>query len=610
MTISQPGEPSSGLNDLLARRKQDADAEVGVITNAWNQISNLRLVLAALAAGAIFFWFRVPNEQRLALVVLFLCGFVGALVWHRRVGNRRSLAIARAQVRSRAIASRARNWDGLPEPRPIAVPDDHPYAGDLDLVGRASLQHLIDTTQTAAGGRALMTWLLTPGSRRETIERQAAADGLTDAVDWREDLQSTGLSQAKAAGDPAVLLSWLERGGDSRITPRLVVALLSAVATIIVLIGYAAGQVAGVWLVPFVLVNAAVSLTAPQADRLNVLASHNRTLTQYRAVLPIAESIPGASAKATELRRELGLPDRPASAQLASLDRALAFVIPPSTLIWFPLQLLVNWDLLVSAWLGRWAARHGRDLPRWLELVGDAEALAALAELAWLNPGWSWPELSADAEALTAGEIGHPLISEERRVPNDVQIGPAGTVLIVTGSNMAGKSTLLRAVGLNAVLARAGGPVCAKSIVLPDLEVWTSVRIRDSLEHGVSLYMAELLRLKQVVDAASARPILYLLDEILHGTNTAERRIAARAVIKQLIGTGSIGAVSTHDLELLDDESLARQAVAVHLLDQVVDTPNGPEMHFDYRVRPGLAPSSNALRLLKLVGLGEGVEQS
>jgi DNA mismatch repair ATPase MutS len=175
---------------------------------------------------------------------------------------------------------------------------------------------------------------------------------------------------------------------------------------------------------------------------------------------------------------------------------------------------------------------------------------------------------------------------------------------------MAGKSTLLRAVGLNAVLARAGGPVCATDLILPDLEVWTSVRIRDSLEHGVSLYMAELLRLKQVVDAAKERPILYLLDEILHGTNTAERRIAARAVIRQLIGTRSIGAVSTHDLELLDDESLARQAVPVHLLDQVIDTPTGPEMHFDYRLRPGLAPSSNALRLLKLVGLGDELDST
>jgi DNA mismatch repair ATPase MutS len=177
-------------------------------------------------------------------------------------------------------------------------------------------------------------------------------------------------------------------------------------------------------------------------------------------------------------------------------------------------------------------------------------------------------------------------------------------VLIVTGSNMAGKSTLLRTVGLNAVLARAGGPVCAAGLRMPNYPIWSSVRIQDSLEEGVSLYMAELLRLKQIVDAARSGPILYLLDEILHGTNTTERRIAARSVIRQLVRTGSIGAVSTHDLELIDT-GLADASILVHLVDQVVDGPNGPEMMFDYRLRPGLAPSSNALRLLNLVGLGE-----
>jgi DNA mismatch repair ATPase MutS len=169
---------------------------------------------------------------------------------------------------------------------------------------------------------------------------------------------------------------------------------------------------------------------------------------------------------------------------------------------------------------------------------------------------------------------------------------------------MAGKSTLLRAIGLNAVLANAGGPVCATSLTVPNYPVWSSVRIQDSLEQGVSLYMAELLRLKQIVDAARSGPILHLLDEILHGTNTTERRIAARSVIRQLIDAKSIGAVSTHDLELVDS-SLQEPAECVHLVDQIVDGPDGPQMVFDYKLRPGLAPSSNALRLLELVGLGE-----
>lgn len=175
--------------------------------------------------------------------------------------------------------------------------------------------------------------------------------------------------------------------------------------------------------------------------------------------------------------------------------------------------------------------------------------------------------------------------------------------MIVTGSNMAGKSTLLRTVGLNAVLALAGGPVCAQSMEMGQFNVWSSVRVQDSLAQGVSLFMAELVRLRQVVDAARSGPVLYLLDEILHGTNTSERRIAARTVIWHLLRTHGVGMVSTHDLELIDAD-LQPHTTIVHLVDQIRQTANGPEMYFDYKVRPGMAPSSNALRLLELVGLG------
>jgi DNA mismatch repair ATPase MutS len=252
------------------------------------------------------------------------------------------------------------------------------------------------------------------------------------------------------------------------------------------------------------------------------------------------------------------------------------------------------------------ARRIGPHLQQWIDAIGEVEALSALATLKDLNPGWIWPKIVAAGGALTGTGLGHPLIPADRMVPNDVAVGPAGTVLIVTGSNMAGKSTLLRSIGLNSVLAMAGGPVCAARLTLPNQPVWSSVRIQDSLESGVSLFMAELLRLKAIVSAAETSPITYILDEMLHGTNTTERRIAARTVIHRLLKTSSIGAVSTHDLELVDDD-LGQHAQLIHLVDTVRSGPNGPEMTFDYTVRPGLAPSSNALRLLALVGLVDEV---
>jgi DNA mismatch repair ATPase MutS len=204
--------------------------------------------------------------------------------------------------------------------------------------------------------------------------------------------------------------------------------------------------------------------------------------------------------------------------------------------------------------------------------------------------------------------LAHPLLPGVTRVGNDVTVGPPGTLLLVTGSNMSGKSTLLRAIGLNVVLAQAGAPVCAHSLTMPPVELRTSIRLADSLERGVSLFMAELERLKEIVVAArdDTRPrrLLYLLDEILHGTNTAERLIAARAVLGHLLRAGAIGAVTTHDLTLAADGALATASVPVHFTEQVTGDGTGPgTMTFDYRLRPGLATSTNALKLLALVGL-------
>jgi DNA mismatch repair ATPase MutS len=209
---------------------------------------------------------------------------------------------------------------------------------------------------------------------------------------------------------------------------------------------------------------------------------------------------------------------------------------------------------------------------------------------------------------LTAQQAGHPLLAPDTRVDNDVSLGGPGSFLLVTGSNMAGKSTFLRTLGTNIVLAQAGGPVCARAFRMPPLALCTSMRVVDSLERGVSTFLAEVLRLKQVVDSASAEngdfTLCYLLDEILQGTNTAERQIAARRVIRFLLAHGAIGAVSTHDLTLADAPDLAAAAQAVHFSETLTAGPEGPVMSFDYKLRPGLATSSNALRLVELLGLG------
>jgi DNA mismatch repair ATPase MutS len=271
------------------------------------------------------------------------------------------------------------------------------------------------------------------------------------------------------------------------------------------------------------------------------------------------------------------------------------------------------WDFHVYFAMERWRRRSGRHVRGWIEALGSLAALAALARIRADEPEWGVPRLDASTDALQAESLGHPLIAAGRRVANDVRVGPRGTLLLITGSNMSGKSTLLRAIGLNAVLAQAGAPVCATAFTMPPADLHTSIRVQDSLELGLSYFMAALARLKQIVDAAvrqssgqaergagPSRVLLYLLDEVLQGTNSVERDLAVRAVVRHLLDAGAIGVMTTHDLALAGEEPLKSAATLAHFTEQV--HPDGT-MTFDYRLRPGLATSTNALRLMQLIGI-------
>jgi DNA mismatch repair ATPase MutS len=261
------------------------------------------------------------------------------------------------------------------------------------------------------------------------------------------------------------------------------------------------------------------------------------------------------------------------------------------------------WDVHCAAALSHWRARFGRELRTWLEALGEVEALASLGAFAFEHPDFAWP-LFAGEPMFDARALAHPLIGADRRVGNDVRLPSAGRALVVTGSNMSGKSTLLRAMGINAVLASAGGPVCAREMSIGPLRIATSMRVVDSLTDGVSLFYAELRRLKRILDLAkepTRPPVLFLLDEILHGTNSRERVLRARAVVTQLLERGSLGAISTHDLGIAAlAQEFEGRVQNVHFSEQVTDDGT---MTFDYVLRSGVVQSSNALRLMRAMGI-------
>jgi DNA mismatch repair ATPase MutS len=276
------------------------------------------------------------------------------------------------------------------------------------------------------------------------------------------------------------------------------------------------------------------------------------------------------------------------------------------------LQALLLWDVHVLAGLEGWRRSFGDHVRGWLEALGRFEALAALAALRADHPEWSFPVIrEGGVPGVRGRELGHPLLPSPACVGNDVEVGPPGTFLFITGSNMSGKSTFLRAVGVNVALAQAGGPVCAREMELTSLDVQSCMRTTDSLTEGVSQFMAELNGIQRVVQAArrgggegGAPTVLYLLDEPLQGTNEAERRVAVQTILGHLLEAGAVGAVATHDLRLDGTAALAAAARAAHFEGTVQEGEGQPLLSFDYRLKPGRATSTNALALLRAVGLG------
>ncbi|UCG88267.1 MAG: DNA mismatch repair protein MutS, partial [Gemmatimonadota bacterium] len=325
------------------------------------------------------------------------------------------------------------------------------------------------------------------------------------------------------------------------------------------------------------------------------------------------EIVAGASFRSTRLvqvQESLGSSGGPVCKQMRRLDRILACTeVRLSDFLHALLQAVTLWDFHVLVALERWREANGCHVAEWFDAFGELEALASLASLAHAHPRWAFPEFSEDdPPLLDAADLGHPLLPPDGCVVNDIQLGPPGKFLLLTGSNMSGKSTLLRAIGVNVVLAQAGAPVCASRLRLPGTRVFTAMYVHDSLTEGVSQYMAALNRLKLVVDAArraeaESTPFLYLLDEILQGTNAAERQTAVRKIVRHMLHVGAIGAISTHDLTLAETEDLGPAADAVHFRETIEQTATGATLSFDYKLRPGIATSTNALRLMEIVGL-------
>ncbi|CAN5871302.1 MutS family DNA mismatch repair protein [soil metagenome] len=580
-------------------------------------LARLRLATFLPAIAALVWWMGFAGGiPAFALALVLLLAFGALVVRHARVEERAARFEALRVVNVRGAARIARDWDALPEaPAPVnADVDGHPYAIDLDVFGRASLFQWIGPGATDAGHLTLAGWLLSPAPPEEISARQAAISELSSRDGWREQLAAFGVLGAGERRDSiATFLQWAESPGPSvRGLPVIRVAVYVIVASLWIFGGlhFSGIMPNGFWGIPLLAGIVLSFATAAAVTRaFDQAGAGERTLAQYAGIFEHIAGERFASPRLAALQERMTAEGRPAPEAMRSLNRILSFadMRRGAALLHFPIQALTLWDFHWLFALEGWRRATGARVGRWFEATAELDALSCLSAVHHDNPDWCFAVLTkgeAGDRVYRAAALGHPLLPADRRVANDVELGPPGTVLLVTGSNMSGKSTLLRAIGANAVLAQCGAPVCARSLHLPPCDVQTSIRIQDSLERGVSYFMAALARLKGVVDAAEREPgdraLLYLLDEILQGTNSAERGIAVQAVTRHLLDAGAIGAMTTHDLNLAGEEPLRSTARLVHFT-EIVDEQG--TMRFDYRLREGLATSRNALRLMQLIGI-------
>jgi hypothetical protein len=573
------------LDELESWRIRIENIQIGLVS-----LAVVTALLALVWKAFSILWLLVP----IAAIVVF--AVVLERMARRRMRSRRivafyELVLGRIQDR----------WPGKGETGDRFLDPLHPYARDLDLFGQGSLFEYLSTARTRGGEETLARWLLSPSEPQDLKIRHEAVRELAPELDLREHLAVLG-EDIRVGVHPEALAAW---GAEP---PRLVSRGRWVGAGILSVLGI--GTLA-LWIFsgvasPFVAVflAARVFTFRFRRDLEHMIAAVERPSHDLRLlsqVLIVLERQRFTSQRLRELQSGLVIEGHLPSLRIARLHRLLELLDSRDNLLLRIIDPIALWTVHVAFAIEAWRRKSGPHLREWLDVVGEMEALLSLAGYHYEHPGDPFPEFTDESPCFDGEQLGHPLIPEARCVCNDLRLDGNLRVLVVSGSNMSGKSTLLRTLGTNAVLAMAGAPVRARRLRISRLAVGASIRTLDSLQSGTSRFYAEITRLRQLVElTGQSRPLLFLLDELLQGTNSHDRGIGARGVVRALVERGAIGLLTTHDLALAKiAHELAPLAANVHFQDQVEDG----RMRFDHRLCPGVVEHSNALELMRSIGL-------
>jgi DNA mismatch repair ATPase MutS len=574
-----------------------------------SSLSKIRLALFLLCFITAALFFYSQNALMVVLsITLFFLSFIPLVLYHDSIKAQIEFQRHLIKINKSSLRRIRGKWTDFSDRGEEFIDREHPCSFDLDIFGRGSLFQYLNTALTFYGRRSLSKTFTKPCREKKKIkERQEAIEELAGALTWRQEYQAIAMMSENLSRNPEDLLKWCENSEliVSKMYQKLLIRLLPFLTGAVFLLNQTTSFVP--ISIPLILLLFQFSATFYYGKTLHKIFSSagkfKEIINCYSAMLQHIENADFSTPLLLEMKEKLLMKDlkKKASESISTLERLIGFINLRYSSIHFPVNIITLWDLQFYISLEKWKSRAGKHLREWLIALGKYEELSSLAILRYDNPSWCVATIIDEPYCLKAEHTGHPLIHHEERVENDLHLDGAGSIMLITGSNMSGKSTMLRTIGINLILSYAGAPVCAENFECSLMNIYSSMRISDNLEKNISSFYAELIRVKMIIEAAqSGTPMIFFLDEIFRGTNTRDRKTGAVTVLKKLSSDGVMGLVSTHDVELaeLEDDTGLKLKNSYFR-----ETYKDNSIHFDYIMREGISDTSDAIYLMRMIGI-------
>ena len=588
------------MQDLYKTRSEEFGKKAAELKSKYNRFSIIRLIIFFIGA-AIFVWLWSYGWLAGIYALLFIGGFARFVYWHQDIQREQRHFENLSLVNKNEIKYWNYNFTEFDSGEQF-MDTQHPYSIDLDVFGPHSFFQYTNRGCTSIGKKCLADWLSEPAAVEEILLRQEAIQELKDQLDWRQDFQALGMATEDDINHLEALKQWMKTppfvSNSSFLQIAKIFTPILGIVGVLLWIYYIPWYYAILFFLPAGYI---LKKTLNQVNETHEqTAKAEKILAHYAKLIGHIENQNFTSKKLKDLQSIFLVGEKNASTSV----KKLSYIIQQLNVRYNAFAMLLNiftlWDLHWVSRLEKWQAAQKEQLPEWFDSLEEFEAVLSLATLFYNNKDWIFPNVN-DSKELVAIQMGHPLLSSTSRICNDLKMPTDAHIKLITGSNMAGKSTFLRTAGLNVVLAVSGSPVCAEEFSLPPLQVFTSMRTVDALHESTSSFYAELKRLKVIIEAVEEQPnIFFLLDEILKGTNSNDRHTGSKALIQQFIDSKGSGLIATHDLELGGLEASSEGAIENLCMEVEVD--NG-KLIFDYKIKKGVSQSFNATQLMKQMGI-------